>query len=61
MAARATPSRLRNGVLILEVSDPAWMFQIQHMKERLLEKLQAALGKDLEVTDLRIVLAREGA
>lgn len=44
IAARAQPSRIRNGVLEIKVDQPVWMQQLQLMKPQLLARLNARLG-----------------
>jgi len=40
LAKRARPLRVENGVLELEVSDPAWKFELRFREAALLEALQ---------------------
>jgi hypothetical protein len=44
IAARAQPSRIRNGVLEIKVDQPVWMQQLQLMKPQLLARLNDRLG-----------------
>lgn len=40
------PEKIRNKTLYLKVSSSAWMQQLQFMKPELIEKVNAALGKE---------------
>lgn len=44
IAARARPSRLRDGVLEVRVDQPVWMQQLQLMKPSILTRLRNHLG-----------------
>ena len=45
IAARTRPVRIREGVLEINVDQPAWMQQLQLMKPKILAQLNAELGK----------------
>jgi hypothetical protein len=40
------PEKIRNKTLYLKVSSPIWMQQLQFMKQELIAKVNAALGKE---------------
>ncbi len=56
IAERAHPRYLRQGVLFVEVSSSAWANELQLLKPRLLQKLEARFGKGV-VKDLRYQVA----
>jgi len=60
LARRARPARVFRGILTVKVSDPAWMFQLQQMREILLERLRSFLKDEVQIEDLRITLDRRG-
>jgi hypothetical protein len=45
IAARTKPVRIRDGILEVNVDQPAWMQQLQLMKPKILARLNAELGK----------------
>ncbi|PLX90978.1 MAG: hypothetical protein C0620_12815 [Desulfuromonas sp.] len=45
IAAQASPLRIRDNILEVRVSHPVWMQQLQLLKPRLLERLNAQLGE----------------
>lgn len=45
IAARTRPVRIRDGILEINVDQPAWMQQLQLMKPKILARLNAELGK----------------
>lgn len=51
IAANATPVRIRDNILEVRVVHPVWMQQLQLLKPRLLEKINAELG-DTPLSDL---------
>lgn len=51
IAANATPIRIRDNILEVRVAHPVWMQQLQLLKPRLLEKINAELG-DSPLSDL---------
>ncbi|MEA3464676.1 MAG: DUF721 domain-containing protein [Thermodesulfobacteriota bacterium] len=51
VAQYATPARIRNNVLEIKVIHPVWMQQLQLLKPRLLQQINAHLG-DTPITDL---------
>lgn len=46
IAKNAQPEKIRNGTLIVKVSSPVWMQQLQFMKEMIVEKLNQRLKND---------------
>lgn len=56
IAAQASPLRIRDNILEVRVSHPVWMQQLQLLKPRLLERLNAELGD----TPLKDMFFRRG-
>lgn len=46
IANNAQPEKIRNGTLVVKVSSPVWMQQLQFMKEMITEKLNQRLKSD---------------
>lgn len=46
ISQQTKPEKIRNKTLYLKVSSPIWMQQLQFMKPELIEKVNAALGKE---------------
>jgi len=57
IAAHTRPQRIVNGVLFLEVDDPAWASEMQWLSEDLLERISAK-ADTLEITEIKVVLTR---
>ena len=55
IAARATPQRLRDATLIVQVSTHTWMQELQFLKEDIRARLNQRLGAPL-IADLQFVL-----
>jgi len=51
IAAQASPLRIRDDILEVRVSHPVWMQQLQLLKPRLIERLNAELG-DTPIRDM---------
>ncbi len=47
IARRAQPSRFRNGILFVTVATQSWMQELQFMKEKIRDRLNARLGAEL--------------
>lgn len=45
MAGHAQPASIEQGRLLVTVSDPAWMHQLQFLKEEIKQKLNSGLGR----------------
>lgn len=56
VSAHATPVALRDGVLLLEVTEPGWATQLRHLERQLVERLCEHLGADA-VTAVRVRVA----
>jgi len=54
IAARAQPTRVQDGILVVTVSSAPWMQELQFLKATILERLNARLGAPL-LTDLFFV------
>jgi len=46
IAKNAQPEKIRNGTLIVKVTSPVWMQQLQFMKEMIVDKLNQRLKND---------------
>ena len=46
IANNAQPEKIRNGTLVVKVSSPVWMQQLQFMKDMIAEKLNQRLKSD---------------
>ena len=57
IAARTRPVRIRDGILEVNVDQPAWMQQLQLMKPKILARLNSELGK-ASITDLYLKRGR---
>jgi predicted nucleic acid-binding Zn ribbon protein len=53
LAAHARPRSLRNGTLVVVVSDPAWATQLRFLEQELLTRIRAATRSD-EVTAIQV-------
>ncbi len=47
IARHAQPEKIRRGTLLVKVSAPTWMQQLQYMKDMIVEKLNQRLGKEV--------------
>ena len=56
IAAHATPRSLREGVLLVDVDQPAWAAQLGFMSAQILAKLQAEVGPG-EIGEIRFRVA----
>lgn len=55
VSANCRPVALRDGTLVVAVSDPAWATQLRFLEATLLERLQAELGADtVTVIEVRV-------
>jgi predicted nucleic acid-binding Zn ribbon protein len=55
IAARTEPQSLHRGLLIVRSTSAAWQNELTFLKAEILLKLNAALGKERAVRDLRVV------
>jgi predicted nucleic acid-binding Zn ribbon protein len=55
IAQHARPTRLRRGVLLVEVDGPEWMQELRFLKRDLVEKLNGHLGR-VAIRDVFFVL-----
>jgi len=60
IAAHAVPKSVRDGVLLVEVDQPAWATQLGYLSTDLLAKLQASAGTS-EVAEIRFRVGSEQA
>jgi predicted nucleic acid-binding Zn ribbon protein len=58
VAAHVRPIKLDQGVLVVEVDEPAWATQVTLMSARLRERLAESVGVDVERLDVRVAGAR---
>ena len=47
IARNAQPEKIRNGTLLVKVTSPVWMQQLQFMKEMIAEKLNGRLNEEV--------------
>lgn len=57
VAAHARPQRLRDGVLVVEVDQPAWATQLRFLSGDLLARVRGMTGGD-EVREVQVRMAR---
>ena len=57
IGAHTRPQKITNGVLHLEVDDPAWASEMKWMSEELLRRISSRLESD-EITEIQVHLAR---
>ncbi len=57
IAKHTRPQRITNGVLVLEVDDPAWASEMEWMSEELLRRI-STMADTLEITEISVFLAR---
>ena len=57
VAHQAQPRSIRNRILFVDVSHPTWVQQLQFLKPKLLEKLNALFGEPL-LQDIRFKLGK---
>lgn len=55
VARNAQPEKFRNGTLFVKVRAPAWMQQLQYMKDMMMEKLNQRLEREV-VTNIFFVV-----
>ena len=53
IAANVRPLRLE-GVLVVEVTDPAWATQVRLLSDRLRARLSEVVGVDVHTVDVRV-------
>lgn len=59
IASHAVPRSLRDGVLTVDVDEPAWAAQLAFMNEELLQRIGSETGSG-EVADIRFRVAGAG-
>jgi predicted nucleic acid-binding Zn ribbon protein len=57
IAAHTRPKKIANGVLFIEVDDPAWASEMRWMSEELLERISTML-ETVEITEISVQLSR---
>lgn len=57
LATRAYPARLRDGVLVVEVTEPGWASQVRWLEADLLRRLAAEVGEGV-VTGVEVRVRR---
>ena len=57
IAERAQPQRVQEGVLVVQVTNHAWMQELQFLKDDIRSRLNQRIGTPL-LSDLRFVLGR---
>jgi predicted nucleic acid-binding Zn ribbon protein len=58
VAAHVRPVKLDQGVLVVEVDEPAWATQVTLMSGRLRERLAESVGVDVERLEVRVAGSR---
>ncbi len=58
IAARTRPGRVRDGVLMVRVSNSAWLNELSFFTDDLLERINARLGNPALVREIRLYLGR---
>jgi hypothetical protein len=57
VAGHSQPHSIRNRILLIDVTHPTWMLQLQFLKPTLLEKVNTFLGESL-IQDIRFKLGK---
>ena len=60
IASHASPRSLRDGVLVVDVDQPAWAAQLGFLSAQILSKLESEAGPD-EVAEIRFRVTGPGA
>ncbi len=55
----ARPAAFKGKILLVHVTSPAWIHQLQFLKKEMIAKLNAALGKEL-IEDLKFKIGPPG-
>lgn len=58
IAEHARPQRITNGVLVLEVDDPAWASEMEWLGEEIIRRISLAVDTT-EITAIKVQLSRE--
>lgn len=56
VAANVRPSRLRDGILVVEVSNPSWATEVRWLAPQILARLSAAAGEEV-ATEVQVRVA----
>lgn len=56
ISQKSFPLFIRNKILVIEVINGAWLFELSLQKKEILEKIQKSAG--LEINDIRLTLKR---
>ncbi len=57
IAEHTTPTRIENGVLFLEVANPAWASEMEWMSEEMLRQI-TTMANTVEITEIRVQVAK---
>lgn len=57
IAEHARPQRIANGVLVLEVDDPAWASEMEWLGEEIVRRISLAVDTE-EITAVKVQLSR---
>ena len=57
ISAHTRPTKITNGVLFIEVDDPAWASEMRWMSEELLRRISTML-ETVEITEISVQLSR---
>ncbi len=58
IAEHARPQRISNGVLVLEVDDPAWASEMEWLGEEIVRRISLAVETE-EITTIKVLLSRQ--
>ncbi len=58
IAEHARPQRISNGVLVLEVDDPAWASEMEWLGEEIVRRITVAVATE-EINAIKVQLSRE--
>jgi predicted nucleic acid-binding Zn ribbon protein len=59
IADNARPAAFKGKILLIHVTSSAWIHQLQFLKKEMIDKLNAALGKEL-IEDLKFKIGPPG-
>ena len=57
IAEHARPQRISNGVLVLEVDDPAWASEMEWLGEEIVRRISLAVETE-EITTIKVLLSK---
>ena len=54
VAEHVRPLKLDEGMLVVEVDDPAWATQVKFLTPTIIERLRAVAGVEIDQVDVRV-------